>query len=130
MDTGTTPHEQLFSYGTLQLEAVQLSTFGRKLAGQPDQLPGFTLVMHEITDAAVVRTSGLTHHPMLVASGQLADRVPGTVFSITAAELAQADAYEVADYKRVSVTLASGRAAWVYVDARPTPHRPADGSAA
>ena len=31
----------LFSYGTLQLEAVQLATFGRKLAGTADGLPGF-----------------------------------------------------------------------------------------
>jgi hypothetical protein len=31
----------LFSYGTLQLEAVQLATFGRKLNGAADGLPGF-----------------------------------------------------------------------------------------
>jgi hypothetical protein len=36
---------------------------------------------------------------------------------ITEEELAAADAYEVADYKRVSVTLASGLTAWVYVQA-------------
>ncbi|WP_281280720.1 hypothetical protein [Falsirhodobacter xinxiangensis] len=39
------------------------------------------------------------------------------VFRITAAELAAADAYEVADYKRVEVALTSGRKAWVYVQA-------------
>jgi len=33
-ETPTT--ELLFSYGTLQLEAVQLSTFGRTLVGTPD----------------------------------------------------------------------------------------------
>ena len=32
-------------------------------------------------------------------------------------ELAAADRYEVADYKRVAVTLASGLTAWVYVRA-------------
>ena len=32
--------ELLFSYGTLQIEAVQLSTFGRKLVGTADELPG------------------------------------------------------------------------------------------
>jgi len=31
---------------------------------------------------------------------------------------AAADAYEVSDYKRVSVALASGLTAWVYVQAR------------
>lgn len=50
--------EHLFSYGTLQLEAVQLSTFGRRLAGHADQLPGYRLAMIEIRDAAIVATSG------------------------------------------------------------------------
>lgn len=39
----TTPDafsERLFSYGTLQLEQVQLTTFGRKLDGQPDDMRG------------------------------------------------------------------------------------------
>jgi hypothetical protein len=39
------------------------------------------------------------------------------VFEITAAELAAADRYEVADYKRVEVVLCSGLKAWVYVKA-------------
>jgi hypothetical protein len=45
------------------------------------------------------------------------DHVPGMVFEVTAAELAAADAYEVADYKRVAARLASGATAWVYVKA-------------
>jgi hypothetical protein len=40
--------------------------------------------------------------------------VDGTVFAITAAELAAADDYEVDDYARVLVPLRSGRRAWVY----------------
>jgi hypothetical protein len=43
--------------------------------------------------------------------------VPGTLFLITEAELAAADAYEVSDYKRIEVSLRSGRRAWVYVRA-------------
>lgn len=110
--------ERLFSYGTLQLEAVQLSTFGRRLVGRADRLPGFWLEQLEIRDAAVIATSGQTHHPILVrADDQTAAFVEGTVFAITPAELAQADAYEVSDYQRISVTLASGLKAWVYVDA-------------
>jgi gamma-glutamylcyclotransferase (GGCT)/AIG2-like uncharacterized protein YtfP len=50
-----------------------------------------------------------------VQSEHITDRVPGTVFEITPAELAAADAYEVADYERIAVTLASGQGAWVYV---------------
>ena len=39
------------------------------------------------------------------------------VFEITADELAAADAYEVADYKRVEIMLLSGKKAWVYIKA-------------
>jgi hypothetical protein len=40
----------LFSYGTLQLEAVQRETFGRLLEGRADAMPGFKKEMLEITD--------------------------------------------------------------------------------
>jgi len=112
--------ERLFSYGTLRLEPVQLATFGRRLDGEPDRLPGYTLTLLEITDASVVQTSGMTHHPMLVPTGRPQDLVDGTVFAITPAELQHADAYEVSDYRREHVVLTSGLSAWVYVDARPS----------
>jgi hypothetical protein len=47
--------------------------------------------------------------------------VPGALFEISDAELARADAYEVAAYVRVKAPLASGLKAWVYVDARGKP---------
>lgn len=109
--------ERLFSYGTLQLEQVQIATFGRKLDGQNDDMPGFSLTMLKIEDPQVVATSGKTHHPVVAWTGNPADRVSGAVFAITPEELAQADEYEVAAYRRDRVTLASGVAAWVYVDA-------------
>lgn len=111
----------LFSYGTLQQEDVQLSTFGRKLAGHADALLGFEQSMVEIDDPDVVATSGKTHHPIVKFTGQGADRVAGTVFDISDMELANADKYEVAAYKRVATELASGVQAWVYVDARFAP---------
>lgn len=110
--------EQLFSYGTLQLESVQRDTFGRTLTGAKDALPGYTLTLLEIHDEAVIKSSGKTHHPMLVFTGREQDRVEGTVFRLTPEELRNADSYEVADYRRDRVTLASGVSAWVYVDAR------------
>ena len=113
--------ELLFSYGTLQLESVQLSTFGRKLAGTPDELPGFAQSMMKIDDPEVVATSRKTHHPFATFTGRHADAIPGTVFQVTAEELQNADKYEVAAYKRVAVVLRSGARAWVYVDARYTP---------
>lgn len=108
----------LFSYGTLQQEGVQLSTFGRLLVGSADALVGFAQSMVRIEDQEVVATSGKTHHPIVKFSGNAEDRVQGTVFEVTDSELAQADAYEVDVYKRVSAKLASGKQAWVYVDAR------------
>jgi len=107
----------LFSYGTLRQDNVQLSSFGRLLAGSPDALPGYKTEMIEITDPDVLATSGERFHPMVIETGNSADHVPGTVFLITEKELAAADAYEVSDYKRVSVVLKSGKAAWVYVKA-------------
>lgn len=109
--------EKLFSYGTLQYEAVQLSTFGRKLYGNPDTLAGFDITKIEIKDQDVIAVSGETHHLMLKFTGKLSDQIEGVVFDITPAELEQADSYEVDDYKRVSVQLASGITAWVYVSA-------------
>ena len=107
-------HVLLFSYGTLQQKEVQLASFGRLLEGSVDAMPGYRQSMHEILDADVIRTSGKRFHPIVEASVET-DEVVGVVFSITAAELAAADAYEVSDYKRIRVKLRSGREAWVYV---------------
>lgn len=109
--------ENLFSYGTLQLDQVQLDTFDRLLDGAPDTMPGWRTEMIEITDLEVLKSSGERFHPVVVPSGNPADEVTGKVFAITPEELSHADAYEVADYKRVSVTLKSGLDAWVYVRA-------------
>ena len=112
---------RLFSYGTLQQEEVQLATFQRKLVGHSDAILGFAQAMVKIEDPAVVATSGKTHHPIVQYTGAHSDRVSGTVFDISDAELASADAYEVAAYKRVNAALASGSSTWVYVDARHAP---------
>jgi hypothetical protein len=109
-------NELLFSYGTLQQEEVQHASFGRKLAGVHDALPGWRQELVEITDPDVLAKSGERFHP-IVLPGDTADQVEGTAFEITSAELAAADRYEVADYKRIAVTLLSGRDAWVYVKA-------------
>jgi len=108
--------ELLFSYGTLQQDGVQVAQFGRRLSGRADALLGWKQEMVEITDADVLAKSGKRFHP-IVMPGAADDQVPGMVFEITAAELAAADAYEVADYKRVTARLASGATAWVYVKA-------------
>ena len=105
----------LFTYGTLQFAEVQLDTFGRLVAGESDVLPGYTIDYAEIEDARVVDVSGMSVHPVLRATGNPVDKVVGKVLHITADELEAADEYEVSLYRRTSVTLASGRTAWVYV---------------
>jgi hypothetical protein len=107
----------LFSYGTLQLEAVQRAVFGRLLEGRPDQMVGWTLVPLAITDAKVIETSGKAVHTIARRTGPEADRVDGVVYLITPAELEAADRYEVDAYGRVEVDLASGAKAVVYIGA-------------
>jgi hypothetical protein len=107
----------LFSYGTLQLESVQMSSFGRLLEGQKDALPFYRRDILEITDPDVIRTSGERFHPVVSPSKNPADAVEGTVFAITPEELEAADRYEVDDYKRIEVVLQSGTKAFVYVKA-------------
>lgn len=109
--------ERLFSYGTLQLDSVQMANFGRRLKGQPDAMPGWRTDMIEITDPDVLKASGERFHPV-VSPGASGDEVTGQVFEITAEELSAADSYEVSDYKRIAVTLKSGLVAWVYVRAQ------------
>ena len=107
----------VFSYGTLQQPDVQYATFGRPLDGAADALPGHRTEWVTITDPAVIEASGSDRHPIVCASDNPNDRVDGTVLTLTTEELAAADHYEVADYRRVRVTLASGAAAWVYLAA-------------
>lgn len=90
--------EKLFSYGTLRYEAVQLSTFGRKLTGQADVLAGYRLSMIPINDPSVVEKSGDAEHPIIQFTGNPQDQVAGFVFDVSKEELKQADTYEVAEY--------------------------------
>lgn len=107
----------LFAYGTLQDPAVQQSSFGRTLSGRLDVLLGHHRDWVEITDPAVIAASGSTRHPLVRPTGDPDDQVPGTVLTLTTAELAAADLYEVDDYRRVDVRLRSGAHSWAYLAA-------------
>lgn len=108
--------ENLFSYGTLRLEEVQLSTFGRKLEGQPDVLEGYRLVMIRIQDHDFVIKSGSADHRNIEFTGNPSDFVEGFVFWVNQKELEHSDAYEPIGYKRILVSLRSGSNAWVYLN--------------
>lgn len=106
----------LFSYGTLQHEEVQLSTFGRKLAGEKDLIIGYEPSLLRIPDPEVAARLKKTHHDNISKTGDDWSSVQGTVFEVTEAELAQVDIFEAQyAYKRVHADLASGKDAWVYV---------------
>ncbi|HEX5702578.1 MAG TPA: gamma-glutamylcyclotransferase family protein [Pyrinomonadaceae bacterium] len=110
--------EHLFSYGTLQTEAVQLATFGRKLKGEPDTLPGYRETRIEIKDSGVTVTSGDKYYLNAQFTGRESDSVEGTRFQVTRNELEQSDVYEeAADYKRINVRLKSGTPSWAYISA-------------
>jgi len=107
----------LFSYGTLQQPEVQLANYGRRLQGKPDALIGYRLEPLVIDDPNVVEVSGKAVHTIARATGDAADRIAGTVFELSEAELRSTDAYETQAYSRIEVVLESGRSAFVYVAA-------------
>jgi hypothetical protein len=108
--------EQLFSYGTLQRESVQLSTFNRTLNGRPDSLIGYRITLIPINNQELVDSSGDTHYRNLEHTGTSSDVIEGTVFAVSESELELADEYEAdANFTRVIVELQSGTKAWVYL---------------
>jgi hypothetical protein len=117
MTSPTQATELLFSYGTLQLESVQIATFGRALTGTPDALPEYKQGLLAIGDPAVAAALGKTHYSIAQYTGSPSDAVPGMVLVITPDELQKADDYEIPEYRRVAVVLRSGRRAWAYIDA-------------
>jgi hypothetical protein len=121
MTADQTASEFLFSYGTLQLAAVQRATFGRLLTGASDALRGFELAMLRIEDEAVIAISGKAQHTIARFTGRDSDEISGIVFRVTTDDIQNADKYEVDACKRIAVTLRSGVRAWVYVDAQYAP---------
>ena len=114
--------ENLFSYGTLQSEAVQLATFGRRLEGTVDRLIGYRVILIPIvvpiSKQQLPASLSATHHRNIQFTGIKSDIVEGTALTITKHELELADNYErVAGYIRVLVQPASGKNAWVYLHA-------------
>lgn len=105
----------LFTYGMLQRKDVQMATFGRHLDGRADALVGFELGTLRVEDPVFVAESGKADHAVVKFNGRDECSVSGIVYEVTDEELSLADKYEPAGYKRITVRLASGQAAWVYV---------------
>lgn len=107
--------ETLFSYGTLRLRDVQLANYARELDGERDALVGYRVADLVVADPNIVSLSGSAVHPIARHTGDPADRVEGMRFELSEAKIAATDDYEVEPYRRVEVTLESGRTAWPYV---------------
>lgn len=105
----------LFSYGTLQLEYVQLENYNRTLKGERDKLAGYKIENLQITDTTVLEKSQMEYHPIALKSNNQNDFIEGILFEITDSELAETDKYEVNQYHRILETFKSGKKAWVYV---------------
>jgi gamma-glutamylcyclotransferase (GGCT)/AIG2-like uncharacterized protein YtfP len=108
-------NENLFSYGTLQKERVQLQLFGRLLIGTKDILKGYKLSSIEIKDESFLAKGEEKYQLTAIPSKDDADIVEGIVLEISEEELLLAEKYEPDNYKRVKVALQSGREAWIYV---------------
>jgi gamma-glutamylcyclotransferase (GGCT)/AIG2-like uncharacterized protein YtfP len=105
--------EYLFSYGTLQEDHVQMRLFGRILKSANDRLRHYRVCLIDNTDHM---TSGkYPYHRIAVYSEHESDKIDGTVLEVTSDELLVADKYEPDQYKRASVTLESGKEAWIYI---------------
>ena len=89
------------------------------LVGRPDSVIGYIVTALDNADPEVIMISGRSRHPIRPDTGSPRHRASGMVFELTAAELSQADAYEVAEYQRVEAFLVSGGKAWVDVEGRP-----------
>lgn len=94
---------------------MQRSLYGAEVPTTADALPGYRLDRILITDPDVVATSGTDRHPIL-RKGAQEDRVEGAFLELTDDELAATDDYEVDDYVRAEMILASGVSAWAYLE--------------
>lgn len=107
--------ENLFSYGTLQEKRVQLKIFGRLLNGSKDILAGYKLAKIEIKDKSFLAKGEEKFQNTLIPTKDDADIIEGTVFEVSEEELRLSDEYEPENYKKIEVSLQSGKRAWVYV---------------
>ena len=107
--------ENLFSYGTLQHSDVQLKLFGRLLSGTKDVLKNYKLAAIDITDESFLAKGERKQQLTAIHTKDETDVIEGTMFEISAEELLAADEYEPDNYRRIEVSLQSGKKAWFYV---------------
>ncbi|MFT5736135.1 MAG: gamma-glutamylcyclotransferase (GGCT)/AIG2-like uncharacterized protein YtfP [Maribacter sp.] len=95
---------QLFTYGTLQEEAVQLEVFSRLLSGIQDTLINYKIAVQKVAN----------RYPTLEYTNNMEDKITGNMYTLSPEELEKADTYEGEAYERIKITLVSGNKAWAY----------------
>lgn len=103
--------ELLFSYGTLRSKQIQMQIFNKVLSGTQDQLLGYKLKSLQIEEEF-----GMADYVVAIASETTTDIIHGVAFTVTNADLLKVDQFESNSYRRVQVTLKSGKVAWVYTE--------------
>ncbi|MUH35007.1 gamma-glutamylcyclotransferase [Zobellia amurskyensis] len=99
--------QYLFTYGTLQNHEIQNHVFGRRLHGSRDILEAFRFSSEKIMGRYLV----------VEETKNTSDQIEGVVYELQQNELAMADQYEGEAYKKIEVSLKSGKIAWVYTKA-------------
>ncbi|WP_432221197.1 gamma-glutamylcyclotransferase family protein [Flavobacterium sp. TMP13] len=103
--------EQLFSYGTLQSEEIQIQVFNKLLTGTADQLLGYKL-----KDLKIEEEFGMEDYFVAIPSENPQDAIKGVLFDISTEDLDKADLFESKSYKRVEIILKSGTTAWIFIE--------------
>jgi gamma-glutamylcyclotransferase (GGCT)/AIG2-like uncharacterized protein YtfP len=96
--------QKLFSYGSLQNTDIQMRLFGRELIGYSD-------VLHDYEMTAI----NIDGEGYSAAEPKADEKISGTVYELSSAELERADEYEGKSYYRIKVKLQSGTESWVYL---------------
>lgn len=99
--------QNYFCYCDLQTEKRQLQVLGRKLLqGKKEVLPFFKIIEKE-------HFSG----PFAVKTDNCKEKIVGTLYKISFADIFKLDEYEKAfQTQRITTKLLSGKNAWIYVD--------------
>ncbi len=105
----------VFSYGNLQQEKVQLHLFGQLLSGEADSLYGYRLARIANTDKTILPNDESEWQYTLLNTADKNSRVDGTLFTLTDHQLNELDANKPRDYRRMFMTLSSGKRAWVFL---------------
>lgn len=97
--------EYLFSYGSLQDISLQQSLLGRTIHGIEEKLFGYKISKDKIGGEFLVAEP----------SKNAEDYISGVLYVLSHMDVSKIDSYEGPSYKRVKLTMDSGKKAWTYI---------------